>query len=29
MVGCAQPTIDKIKAQLKEDNITRVTIVTE
>ena len=29
MVGCEKPTIDKIKAQLTEDNITRVTIVTE
>ena len=29
MVGCEKPTIDKIKAQLTEDNITGVTIVTE
>ena len=26
MVGCTQPTIDKIKAQLIKDNITKVTI---
>ena len=29
MVGCKQPTIDKIKAQLTKDNITGFTIVTE
>ena len=29
MVGCEQPTIDKIKAQLTKDNITGFTIVTE
>ena len=29
MVGCEQPTIDKIKAQLAKDNITGFTIVTE
>ena len=29
MVDCEQPTIDKIKAQLAKDNITRFTIVTE
>ena len=29
MIGCGQTTIDKIKAQLKEDNITGFTIVTE
>ena len=29
MVGCKQPTIDKIKAQLAKDNITGFTIVTE
>ena len=28
MIGCGQTTIDKIKAQLKEDNITGFTIVT-
>ena len=29
MVGCSEGTINKIKAQLTEDNITGVTIVTE
>lgn len=29
MVGCEQPTIDKIKAQLTADGITGVTILTE
>ena len=29
MVGCEQPTIDKIKAQLAKDNITGFTIVTK
>ena len=29
MVGCKKPTIDKIKAQLTDDNITGVTFVTE
>ena len=29
MVGCTKETVDKIKAQLKEDNITGVTFVTE
>ena len=29
MVRCEQPTIDKIKAQLAKDNITRFTIVTK
>ena len=29
MVGCSQPTIDKIKAQLATDGITDCTIVTE
>ena len=29
MIGCGQTTIDKIKAQLTEDNITGFTIVTE
>lgn len=29
MVGCEQPTIDKIQTQLKKDNITGVTILTE
>lgn len=26
MIGCTQPTIDKIKAQLTKDNITGATI---
>ena len=29
MIGCTQHTIDKIKAQLTEDNITGFTIITE
>ena len=29
MVGCSEVTVNKIKAQLTEDNITGVTIVTE